>query len=325
MRTSYCENFSNVVNNLQIIKFTENTMQFEDQLAWTKFYDEEKKRKSYPPEKIELFNRLVAHTDNFFVIAAIGAFSPGYLMLITKELVPSFSLVKDNYLQELNWLIEKISGAISKTYRKKIIIFEHGNCACLGGLDRAHLHIMTINECTDNLVIDCINKALINRRAGINYVEINGHKLENIHDIAQLMDSSGSEKYKINGKQLLYEDINKDFDIEKWPTCTRKHVLDGGSYVYFKTNSQSTSFFTNKNFQTQLGRQIAFEIEKETNPEIKKMSNEMLKKNNYANIWKWQEFPFKENMLKTMKDLIPSLLEVGKEKNEYNFLTFEKK
>ena len=58
----------------------------EDQLAWSKFYEESLKRKFYPPEKIELFNRLVAHTDNFFVVAAIGAFTPGYLMLITKEL-----------------------------------------------------------------------------------------------------------------------------------------------------------------------------------------------------------------------------------------------
>ena len=29
-----------------------------------------------------------------------------------------------------------------------------------------------------------------------------------------------------------------------------------------------------------------------------------INKNNYASIWKWQEFSFKENMLKTMNDLI---------------------
>ena len=44
-----------------------------------------------------------------------------------------------------------------------------------------------------------------------------------------------------------------------------------------------------------------------------------LKKNNYASIWKWQEFSFKGNMLKTMNDLIPSLLEIEKEAGKYEF------
>jgi len=296
----------------------------EDQLAWSKFYEESLKRKIYPPEKIELFNRLVAHTDNFFVVAAIGAFTPGYLMLITKELIPSISLVDDKYIEELRWLINTISDSINKTYDRKTVIFEHGNCACLGGLDRAHLHIMTIDKnVKDDVVRNCINKALISRKAGISSVEVNGHKLENIHDIIQIMNSSETNSYKINGKQLLYEDIYKDFDINNWPISTRQHVQNQGQYVYFKTNSSSTSFLTNKNFQTQLGRQIIFEIEKETNIDVRNMSKDILKKNIYANIWKWQEFSFKENMLKTMKDLIPTLTVLNK--SNYNFTTFGNK
>ena len=58
-----------------------------DQLSWNKFFDESRKRKIYPPKTLELFNRLVAHTNNFFVIAAIGAFAPGYLMIVTKEFI----------------------------------------------------------------------------------------------------------------------------------------------------------------------------------------------------------------------------------------------
>ena len=159
-----------------------------DQLAWNKFFDESSKRETYPPKKIELFNRLMAYTNNFFVIAAIGAISPGYLMIITKELIASISMVENKHIDELKWLIEVISKAIRKTYNKETIIFEHGNCACLGGLDRAHLHIMTIDEnIDDNLIKECINKTLISRKAGISSVEINGNKLENIHDIAEIM------------------------------------------------------------------------------------------------------------------------------------------
>ena len=301
-----------------------NNPLIKDQLAWDRFFDESSKRETYPPKKIELFNRLVAYTNNFFLIAATGAFTPGYLMLITKKLIPAHSLIEEKHIDELKWLIEVISKAIRKTYNKETIIFEHGNCACLGGLDRAHLHIMTIDESIDDhLVKECINKTLISRKAGISSVEINGNKLENIHDIAEIMNSSDSNSYKINGKQLLYEDICSDFDINNWPISTKKHVQNNGQYVYFKTSSPSTSFLTDKNFQTQLGRQIVFEIEKETNNDIKNMSNEILKKNKYANIWKWQEFQFKENMFRTMNDLIPKLLDI--KSNKFNFSTFEKK
>ena len=282
------------------------------------------KRKNYPPKNINLFNRLVAHTNNFFILAAIGAFSPGYLMLVAKKLIPSLSIVEDEHIDELKWLIIVISKAIRETFSNETAIIEHGNCACVGGLDRAHVHIMPISKkADDGLIIRCINKTLINRKAGISSVEINGNKLENIHDITEIMNSSDSNSYKVNGKQLVYEDICSDFDINNWPISTKNHVQNNGQYVYFKTNSPSTSFLTNKNFQTQLGRQIVFEIEKETNSDIKKINKEILKKNIYANIWKWQEFSFKENMLKTMNDLILALLDIKNDK--FKFFTFEKK
>ena len=89
-----------------------------DQLAWDKFFEESSKRETYPPKKIELFNRLMAYTNNFFVVDAIGAISPGYIMIITKELIPSISIVEKKHIDELKWLIEVISKAIRKTYNK---------------------------------------------------------------------------------------------------------------------------------------------------------------------------------------------------------------
>ena len=35
-----------------------------DVLSWNRFYDKSLQEKSYPPKKIELFNRLIAHTNN---------------------------------------------------------------------------------------------------------------------------------------------------------------------------------------------------------------------------------------------------------------------
>ena len=300
----------------------------EDVLSWERFFNESKKRNFYPPKEIEMFNRLVSHTNNFFVIAAIGAFTPGYLMLVTKKLLPSLSLIDDEQLNELKWLIKVTASAIKETYNREVVYFEHGMCACVGGLDRAHLHLMTVSkDVNDDLLKKTISKVLSKRKAGIKSVEINGYKLENIHDIVEVMSSTEASSYKVSGKQLYFDDIKNDLDIKNWPVSARDHVSKGGHYVYFQTNSISSSFLTNKNFQTQLGRQIVFETEIEANNTMKEMSDKILKKNNYASIWKWQEFSFKENMLKTMEDLIPALLKIEKDNknNKFNFQTFKKK
>ena len=129
-----------------------------DQLSWHQFYKHSKLDIKHVPNKISAFNRMVYYTNNFFVVAAIGAFTPGYLMIITKEFIASYSLIKDRYINELRWLIDIVSKAIRETYDRETVMFEHGNCACLGGLDRAHLHIMTIKKNTDD---DLIKKCII--------------------------------------------------------------------------------------------------------------------------------------------------------------------
>ena len=88
---------------------------------------------------------------------------------------------------------------------RKTVIFEHGMCACIGGLDRAHLHLMSIpNHSTKSQIKNAINQVLYNRKAGIKYIEYNNYKLENLHDINQiyetLKDEKKSEKIKIIGK-----------------------------------------------------------------------------------------------------------------------------
>ena len=194
-----------------------------DVLSWEEFNKFSNERKEYPPKQIDLFNRLIAHTKNFFLISAYGAFTPGYVMLITKELMPSMSMVHDKNLEELNWLISKTKTAIEKTYKRDVVYFEHGMCACVGGLDRAHLHFMSVEKDTNNgRFIENINKVLEKRRAGISAVELNGHKLDNIHDITHVMNSLKENEYKIHGKQLSYKDINCEIEINDWPVSTRK-------------------------------------------------------------------------------------------------------
>ena len=98
-----------------------------DQLSWEDFYNKSKKRLSIP-NKINDFNRLIAHTKNFFVISGYGAFTPGYFIIITKDFIPSFGLIYENQLEELNFLIRLMKELIYQEIDRNSVVFEHGMC-----------------------------------------------------------------------------------------------------------------------------------------------------------------------------------------------------
>ena len=83
------------------------TLEIKDVLSWNEFLKNSQLRNIYPPKSIDLYNRLIAHTRNFFLISAYGAFTPGYVMLISKELLPSMGMIHDSNLEEFKWLISK--------------------------------------------------------------------------------------------------------------------------------------------------------------------------------------------------------------------------
>ena len=77
-----------------------------------------------------------------------------------------------------------------------------------------------------------INKVLEKRKVGIEYIEYEGVKLENIHDINEVLNSPEKHKYKIFGKQLTIDNI-KNLDFNKWPSVAKNHSLKVVHYVYF--------------------------------------------------------------------------------------------
>ena len=65
----------------------------------------------------------------------------------------------------------------------------------IGGLDRAHIHIMSVpNQTNEETIIKSINSVLYNRKAGIEYIKYKNYKLENIHDINQIYEDLISKK-----------------------------------------------------------------------------------------------------------------------------------
>ena len=55
-----------------------------DQLSWEQFKKNSEKQKK-PIKKISEFNRLIASSENFFLISGYGAFTDGYILIISKE------------------------------------------------------------------------------------------------------------------------------------------------------------------------------------------------------------------------------------------------
>ena len=87
-------------------------MDLKDQLSWTEFLKESSKEKNIT--EVKPFNRLIAHSKNLFIIAGYGAFTKGYVLIITKDFVPSFGLIKNEIIEELNFLIKLLKFYIKK-------------------------------------------------------------------------------------------------------------------------------------------------------------------------------------------------------------------
>ena len=276
-----------------------------DQLSWDEFYKKSIKRKSVP-KKVKEFNRLVAHSKNFFIIAGYGAFTPGYLLIISKDFLPSFGLIEKNQIEELNFLIKIIKKISVNELNRKSVVFEHGMCACIGGLDRAHIHIMSVPfETSEETIKNSINSVLYNRKAGIEYIEYNNYKLQNIHDINQIYEDLISNKnkdkdFKIVGNIYKIKNI-QDLQVNEWPLITLDHIKKGGHYVYFMSDFYNSSFLTTNNFQTQFGREVVFENELILNSKFKDKVKKLNKKDKNLNIWKWQHYSFDKNILHSMK------------------------
>ena len=294
-----------------------------DQLSWEEFYKECKNRTSLPTKAKE-FNRLVAHTKNFFIISGYGAFTPGYLLLISKDFLPSFGKIHSSELEELNFTIKIIKDVINQELNRKSVVFEHGMCACIGGLDRAHIHVMSIHDKSNEKTIsDSINSVLYNRKAGIEYIEYKNYKLQNIHDINQIYEDIVSSKeksddYKVVGNLLKINDV-KNLSEDKWPHVTLDHINNGGHYVYFKSDYSRSSFLTTNNFQTQFGREVVYENELLLNNQFKKKVTKLKNQNKNLQIWRWQHHTFEKEILDSMKIAKKGLLKLNKiYKDDFN-------
>tara|TARA_B110000027_G_C16067141_1_gene277269 strand:- start:66 stop:971 length:906 start_codon:yes stop_codon:yes gene_type:complete len=271
-----------------------------DQLSWTEFLKNSKERRD-PLKTVEKYNRLIIHSKNFFVISGYGAFTPGYMLIVTKKLIPSYGLIESEQKNELDFLILQLQNLIKNNFKRKSVVFEHGMCACVGGLDRAHLHVMSISSKTNDVSLKkAINDTLYSRKAGIEHILYNNYKLENLHDINQIYETieknNSTANIEVVGKIYKLNNI-KNLDEKKWPLITMDHIMKGGHYVYFKSDYSNASFLTTNNFQTQFGREVVFNNENNLDSNFSSKFNI----DSSDHLWKWQNLMCEENILETIK------------------------
>ena len=271
-----------------------------DQLSWTEFLKNSQERRG-PLRTVEKYNRLIIHSKNFFVISGYGAFTPGYMLIVTKKLIPSYGLIEYKQKNELDFLILQLQNLIKNNFKRKSVVFEHGMCACVGGLDRAHLHVMSISSKTNDVSLKkAINETLYSRKAGIEHILYNNYKLENLHDINQIYETidknNSTANIEVVGKIYKLNNI-KNLDEKKWPLITMDHIMKGGHYVYFKSDYSNASFLTTNNFQTQFGREVVFNNENNLDSNFSSKFNI----DNSDHLWKWQNLMCEENILETIK------------------------
>tara|TARA_B100000989_G_scaffold298782_1_gene289798 strand:- start:701 stop:1615 length:915 start_codon:yes stop_codon:yes gene_type:complete len=301
----------------------------EDQLSWDQFNKNSNLSLINLPIKSEPFNRLILHTNNFFVIAGYGAFNPGYVMLVSKKLIPSFANINREKLDEFTWLKNFLDKILTEVFDDTSnLIFEHGMCACLGGLDRAHLHFLSCKNINKKNLLNAINLSLSRRRTGIKSCTFEGIKYNNIEDIDSLIFNIDDEnKIAFEGYQYKFEDIKTDYKTEEYPLNLKPLIKTGNPYIFFESKINEYSFITLEHIDTQFGREVSFNVQYYDNEQIKifmKENNIELNKD-YKFFWRWQDFYFEKNILETIKKLAIHINKNYKKDyfNEYNLRSFD--
>ena len=291
----------------------------DDVLAWDLFYQGSKKRNKYVPNASTLDNRLIFETKNLFVVAGLGSFVPGYFLIITKSPYTSFAQLDNNEFEEYNWLVDRLSEKIGVFYKKNTAIFEHGMCACAGGLDHAHVHVMPApNNGIEKIFNDSVNNVLRKRAAGINKIEYKNNIFNNVHDISTII--SFNDNYKVvDGSLLKIENLkNSKINFKD----KRDELLLKQQYINFNLYNKNLGFCTDHYLGTQFGREMLYEFYLQSDEKIKDTFNQLSRSNPTKLIWRWQDYMFEDNIIKTMNDFSLNYKDFfnEEESNKYKFV-----
>ena len=250
----------------------------EDQLSY-EIFDKGRITKIKNLIEINSTNRMVAETDNYFAVVGYGAFLKGYFLIITKESIPSFGHIDKKNFDELKYFNDFLANYIKMQYKTDVVQFEHGMCACAGGLDHAHLHLMQFPKKIDKkLLIKIFNNVLKKRATGVQEIEFNNHKFTNVHDISNIILYDNT--YKITkGKLLNNSEIDISTKYKNYPLSHNELINNNEQYIYLNCELNKFNFSTKHHLGTQFGRELVFDAHYETDTEFKEYMDQLYKSN----------------------------------------------
>lgn len=101
--------------------------------------------RSDPDLSTDPANELLYVGKSHYVVSGLGAWTPGYVLLITHQHFDNFSLSSDESQGELNWLFSKIEQLFLRLFGQ-VTIFEHGAIddkrKAGGCINHAHIHFL---------------------------------------------------------------------------------------------------------------------------------------------------------------------------------------
>lgn len=117
-------------------------------------------------------SRVILSSDNFVVIPSLGQIVEGYLLIVTKQHLPSMGHVSLGLEGELREVIKKVFIALAEVYGNEVLFFEHGPLnACRTGascINHAHLHIVPLPNARK--LVQIAAKALGERLRNLDYL-----------------------------------------------------------------------------------------------------------------------------------------------------------
>lgn len=100
-----------------------------------------------PDMQSEPGNSILAQGEFHYVICGLGAFLPGYALLVTRTHIDNFSRLSAAQLDEYCFIRSKLESKFREIY-KTLLIYEHGTVGATQAgscVSHAHLHFMATN------------------------------------------------------------------------------------------------------------------------------------------------------------------------------------
>lgn len=246
------------------------------------------------------YNSAILATKNFFVIAGLGAFEPGYILILPKQHRAAFAVIPDDQKEELDWLQTTVRDCIQQQYGGYVATFEHGACGCGDETTNAHIHLMPIPAISEEEFAEQFNKTCKYRAVGIRSLTFRGNQMTNRVDIAELLDLNPEH---IDGNLLTYASVNHLEKPKKtFPKASAYSLMtqqEKGHYLYFASDAPylHTPILASDEFGSQFGRELVFNICKTHRQDPTRIGD----------TWSWRDEAGDENMERTWNDLSSAL------------------